>query len=64
MHAPGQVEHEYWSATAQYVPKTGSVKPPDIAHCQLSISVYAMGSVVQIVAASFQARHASLSPVL
>lgn len=51
-------------AAAQYVPNTGSVKPPEAAHCQLSLPKYATGSVVQIVAASFQARHAAVSPVL
>jgi hypothetical protein len=64
LQAPGHVEHEYWLARAQYVPKTGSVNPPDIGHCQLFMSEYIVGIVVQTVAATFHARHAALSPVL
>jgi hypothetical protein len=65
LHDPGHVEHEYWLFTVQYVPNTGSVKPPDTGHCQLSVVVeYIVGIVVQMVAASFHARHAALSPVM
>ncbi len=64
LHAPGQVEHEYWLATAQYVPKVGSVKPPDCGQLQFTLSTYATGWVVHTVAASFQARHALESPAL
>lgn len=64
LQAPGQVEQEYWLATAQYVPNTGSVKPPELAQLQFSLPEYATGCVVHTVAASFQARHALESPVL
>ncbi len=64
LQRPGHVEHEYWLLTLQYVPKTGSVKPPDTAHIQLFVSVYIVGIVVQTVAASFHARHAAVSPVM
>jgi hypothetical protein len=59
------VEQEYCVlGVAQYVPKRGSVKPPDAGHCQLFESEYIVGIVVQTVAASFQARHAFESPAL
>jgi len=65
LHAPGQPEHAYCApGDAQYVPNTGSVKPPDAAQVQLNASEYAVGCVVQTVAASFHARHALLSPML
>lgn len=64
LHAPGHVEHEYWLFQRQYVPNAGSVKPPDTGHIQLSASEYITGAVVHTVAASFQARHAAVSPVL
>jgi hypothetical protein len=58
LQAPGQVEHEYWFVTAQKVPNTGSVKPPDVGQDQFVWSLYISGCVVQIVAASFHARQA------
>ena len=64
LHAPGQDEHEYWLATAQYVPNAGSVNPPEFGHEKFSLPEYGSGSVVHTVAASFHARHALESPVL
>lgn len=64
LHAPGQVEQEYWFATAQNVPNTGSVKPPELGQNQLVASEYSVGCVLHTVAASFHARHAYESPVL
>jgi hypothetical protein len=62
LHAAGHVEHEYWLLTAQYVPNVGSVNPPEVGQYQLLVSIYAVGCVVHIVAASFHALHASESP--
>ena len=64
LQAPGHVEQEYWLDTAQYVPNTGSVKPPEAGQAQFSVVEYITGCVVQTVAASFHARHAAESPVL
>ncbi len=58
--------------TAQNVPKTGSAKPPALAHTKfqelnpvsLVTDEYDDGSTVQIVAASFHAMHARLSPAM
>jgi hypothetical protein len=58
LHAPGQPEHAYCvEGDAQYVPNTGSVKPPDAGHVQFPVSLYGVGCVVHTVAASFQALH-------
>ena len=64
LQAPGQDEHEYWPINRQYVPNTGSVKPPETVQLQLVLSEYATGWVVQIVAASFHARQAAVSLAL
>lgn len=64
MHAPGQVEQAYWLDTAQNVPNSGSVNPPEVGQNQLVLSTYAVGAVVQMVAASFHAMHAVVSPAL
>ena len=64
MQAPGHVEQAYWLVTAQNVPNSGSVNPPEFGQDQLVLSTYAVGAVVQIVAASFHAMHAVLSPAL
>jgi hypothetical protein len=34
LHEPIQSEHTCWPVTAQYVPKTGSVNPPEEGHDQ------------------------------
>jgi hypothetical protein len=66
LHDPTQSEHTCCDATAQYAPKVGSVKPPDEGHAQFALLVALtwIGAVLQMVAASFQALHAALSPVL
>jgi hypothetical protein len=37
LHAAGHVVQEYCVVTAQNVPNTGSVNPPDIGQVQLSV---------------------------
>ena len=64
LQSPGQVEQAYWLATAQKVPNSGSVKPPDCGQYQLLGSWYALGCVVDTVAASFLALQAALSPLM
>jgi hypothetical protein len=64
LQAPGHVEQAYWLVTAQNVPNSGSVNPPEFGQDQLVLSTYAVGAVVQMVAASFHAMHAVVSPAL
>ena len=66
LHVPTQSEHTCWPVTAQYAPNTGSVKPPDEGQDQSALLpvLSCTGAVLQMVAASFQALHAALSPVL
>ena len=52
------------SRSVENVPNSGSVNPPEFGQDQLVLSTYAVGAVVQIVAASFHAMHAVLSPAL
>ena len=66
LHDPTQSEHTCCPVTAQYAPNVGSVKPPDEGHDQSALLpvLSCTGAVLQMVAASFQALHAALSPVL
>ena len=68
----GHDEQTTWLVTRQKVPNSSSVTPPDCGQDQLSMGSATpscalrtcTGAVVQIVAASFHALHAGLSPVL
>ena len=66
LHRFEQSEHTRCEVTAQKVPNRGSVKPPDEGHVQSALLpvTYCVGAVVQMVAASFQALHSAVSPVL
>jgi hypothetical protein len=66
LHVPMQSEHTCWLVKAQYVPNTGSVKPPDEGQDQSALlpALSCTGAVLQMVAASFQAMHSAESPVL
>jgi hypothetical protein len=66
LHVLRQSEHTCWLVTAQYVPNTGSVNPPEDGQDQSALLpvLTCTGAVLQMVAASFQALHAAESPVL